>query len=399
MFLDSLVRKNKKFVETVIKLHQAKKIPANSYVLDLDTIHDNATLIIKEASKYGMKVFAMTKQLGRNGALIETLIDAGIDSCVAVDMAGARPSYMSGFKIGHIGHLVQVPSAEALAAAKMAPEYWTVFSKEKAIEASLASVEVSREQKILVRVCEDSNTFYKGHGGGIAVDDLPDMVEFINELDQLKFVGITTFPALLFDNDKGEVLPTDNLATLKKCQRILSDMGIDNIEINAPGTTSSEVIKILADAGATQIEPGHGLTGTTPLHCVKDLPEQPAVLYLSEVSHEFEGRQYCFGGGLYIDPVFPKYDVKVLVGSDSETAFAQKVSCEIPPSNAIDYYGMLKPEKNMNIKQGDTVIFGFRVQAFVTRGYVVPVKGIQSGNPEIKGVWNIEGRRIGWPEW
>ena len=42
---------------------------------------------------------------------------------------------------------------------------------------------------------------------------------------------------------------------------------------------------MLAAAGATQIEPGHGLTGTTPLHAVEDLPETPAVVYLSEVSH------------------------------------------------------------------------------------------------------------------
>ena len=31
------------------------------------------------------------------------------------------------------------------------------------------------------------------------------------------------------------------------------------------------------------------------------------------------GRAYCFGGGLYIDPVFPDYDVKALVGPDPTT--------------------------------------------------------------------------------
>ena len=41
----------------------------------------------------------------------------------------------------------------------------------------------------------------------------------------------------------------------------------------------------LAAGGATQLEPGHGLTGTTPLHARTALPERPAMLYLTEVSH------------------------------------------------------------------------------------------------------------------
>ena len=46
---------------------------------------------------------------------------------------------------------------------------------------------------------------------------------------------------------------------------------MSNIVINAPGTTSSTVLNLVA--GATPIEPRHGLTGTAPLHAVKELPE------------------------------------------------------------------------------------------------------------------------------
>ena len=74
----------------------------------------------------------------------------------------------------------------------------------------------------------------------------------------------------------------------------------------------------LAEAGATQVEPGHGLTGTTPLHAVEDLPELPAVVYVSEVSHLHGGEAYCFGGGLYIDPVFPDYPVKAIVSREPD---------------------------------------------------------------------------------
>ena len=97
----------------------------------------------------------------------------------------------------------------------------------------------------------------------------------------------------------------------------------------------------LADAGATQVEPGHGLTGTTPLHAVEDLPELPAVVYVSEVSHLHGGDAYCFGGGLYIDPVFPDYAVKAIVSREPTAASAALRTVEIPPPAAIDYYGMI----------------------------------------------------------
>ena len=35
--------------------------------------------------------------------------------------------------------------------------------------------------------------------------------------------------------------------------------------------------------GGHQGEPGHALTGTTPLHAVLDLPEIPALVYVSEI--------------------------------------------------------------------------------------------------------------------
>ena len=102
----------------------------------------------------------------------------------------------------------------------------------------------------------------------------------------------------------------------------LARAGRHDIEVNAPGTTSSVLLQALAEAGATQCEPGNGLHGTTALHVMEDLPELPAVLYLTEVSHLHGGKAYCFGGGFYIDPIFPDYEVKALVGSEPVTASA-----------------------------------------------------------------------------
>ena len=107
-----------------------------------------------------------------------------------------------------------------------------------------------------------------------------------------------------------------NFSTLRRAAEALAKAGRTSIEINAPGTTSSEILPMLAEAGATQVEPGHGLTGTTPLHAVEDLPELPAVVYVTEVSHLFGGEAFCFGGGLYVDPVFPDYPMKAVVSRE-----------------------------------------------------------------------------------
>jgi predicted amino acid racemase len=163
--------------------------------------------------------------------------------------------------------------------------------------------------------------------------------------------------------------------------------------VNAPGTTSTDVLRTLADAGATQVEPGHGLTGTTPLHAVRDLPEVPAMLYLTEVSHHYGSRAYVFGGGLYIDPVFEPYQVRALVGGSADEILARPpVAAELPPPSAIDYYGQLDASEG-TIATGDTVIFGFRAQAFFTRAFVVPLSGVSRGQAAVEGVWTTDGRR------
>ncbi|MCY4348031.1 MAG: YhfX family PLP-dependent enzyme, partial [Aestuariivita sp.] len=201
----------------------------------------------------------------------------------------------------------------------------------------------------------------------------------------------------LFDQETRQVKPTHNLSTLNKAAEVLAQAGRSNIQINAPGTTSSAVLSALADAGATQVEPGNGLHGTTPLHAVEDLPEDPAVLYLSEVSHHYSGKAYCFGGGLYIDPVFPKYQVRALVSSSPTVQPRALRNVEIPDYSAIDYYAMIDADGKAAPAPGDTVVFGFRGQAFVTRAMVVGIRGVESGNPEVTTIENGFGDPVSWP--
>jgi predicted amino acid racemase len=387
MFLQSLLRRNRAFVDAAVELHRAGALPANSYVLDLDAVRHNAGLLRAEADRLGLELFAMTKQVGRNPAFLAALRDAGVDSCVAVDMACARVVHREGLAVGHIGHLVQIPAAEAGAAAAVRPANWTVFSEAKAREAAAAAGAIGREQDLLARIHAPQDTFYSGHEGGFAADDVQRVAELLDGLDGARFAGITTFPALLYDAAAQRVSPTPNLSTLARAAAALGT----GVRVNAPGTTSVEVLSVLAEHGATQVEPGHALTGTTPLHAVRELPELPAALYLSEVSHHHAGRAYFFGGGTYVDPEFPAYQVQALVGDEL-------VDAELPPPAAIDYYGQLLPSGGAAVPTaGETVVLGFRIQAFVTRAYVTAIDGVSTGAPRLAGIWTATGDPASWP--
>lgn len=399
MFLDVLMRRNPQFIEAAMALHQQGYIPPNSYVLDLDIVEKNARTFSETASRLGLKTFAMTKQVARHSGFCAAIMRGGINRSVAVDMDCAIACHRAGLKTGHLGHLVQVPRGDAnFAAAELKPDYWTVFSQEKAQEAAQAARKAGRIQNLLARIQMDNDTFYRGHEGGFSATEICEVADQLDALDGAKFAGVTTFPALLFDLATRKVKTTPNLATLSRASEALAAVGRSDIEVNAPGTNSAIMLEALANAGATQCEPGNALHGTTPLHAVEDLPEEPAVLYLSEVSHHHAGNAFCYGGGLYIDPVFPKYDVQALVSSEPTSSRDALASVEIPDYSAIDYYGVIDATGQVKPNAGDTVIFGFRGQAFVTRANVVGVSGVASGKPVVTTIENIFGQAIDWPE-
>ncbi|TJW65440.1 MAG: YhfX family PLP-dependent enzyme [Mesorhizobium sp.] len=398
MFLDVLRRRNPAFVEAAIGLHQQGKLPANAYVLDLDTVERNAMVLKQEADRLGLKIFAMTKQVGRSSSFCKAVMRGGIERAVAVDMACARATHKAGMKLGHLGHLQQIAKFEADAAARtFKPDYWTVFNDTKAEEAGKGAKAAGYVQNLLARIAAEGDIFYRGHEGGFDAGEIVAVADRLDAVPGGRFAGITTFPALLFDHAARKVLPTPNLATLSKAAEALAKAGRKGVEINAPGTTSSVMLAALAEAGATQCEPGNGLHGTTALHVMEDLPELPAVLYLTEVSHLSGGKAYCFGGGFYIDPIFPDYDVKAIVSAEPTTAASALRSVEVPPPSAIDYYAMIDAAGANAPRPGDSAVFGFRGQAFVTRAYVVGVSGVSKGKPVVETIENGFGEPYAWP--
>ena len=393
MFLNLLRRRNPNFLETVAALHCEGRLPANTYAIDLDVVGRNATAFVAETSRLGLTPFAMTKQIGRNPDVSKVLVESGITHAVGVDLQCSIAAASGGLKIGHLGHLVQIPRHEADIAAALEPLFWTVFNEAKAKEAGAAALRRGRVQDVLLRVVQDGDRFYAGHEGGFPLEGIVAAADLIDAIPGVRFAGITTFPATLFDRDSQTVGATPNRSTLTAALGLLAAAGRTGIQVNAPGTTSISVLEALAQAGATQVEPGHGLTGTTPAHAVSDLIEEPAIAYVSEVSHLWNDRAYVFGGGLYVDPVLGGVETSAMVVAPgaADVAGIEPLPVEMPAPQAIDYYATIPLRGRTDIAVGDTVLFGFRPQVFVTRALTAAISGVSTGTPRVEGIWAADG--------
>jgi predicted amino acid racemase len=393
VFLSNLIEQNPTFAAAVIDLHQAGDLPPDCYVIDIDTMAANSELICTEAHRHGLEVIAMTKQFGRHPAALETLRRTGVDSFVAVDMTCARAIHRAGQPLGHIGHLVQVPTHLADEAVAMRPQNWTVMSTDKAEQAASAAAAAGTEQALLARIFGASDVVVDSHAGGFDAADLLATAESIDALDGGAFAGVTSYPALIFDRDEHVVVSTPNLVTLEHARKELETAGWRDVRVNAPGETSTKVVSTLASAGVTQIEPGHGFTATGAYHAFADLPERPAMVYLSEVSHIDGDTSFCFGGGLYLCVGSVDYTPTAIVGSTFDEAIAHRVDATLSQQHQeIDFYGRLAAPESGQLRVGDSVVFCFRAQAFYTRSLVAAVAGVHAGTPTITGICTVDGR-------
>ena len=102
------------------------------------------------------------------------------------------------------------------------------------------------------------------------------------------------------------------------------------LPLNAPGYGNSPYGCLSSYAGNPLLISPQRLfeAGLLPDDALNDLPELPAVVHVTEVSHLHGGKALCFGGGLYIDPVFPDYDIKAIVSRTPETGKSALMSVE-----------------------------------------------------------------------
>ena len=164
-------------------------------------------------------------------------------------------------------------------------------------------------------------------------------------------------------------------------------------------------MKLLADNGVTHVEPGSALTGSNTYHLFTDKePESPAMVYVTEISHFWEDKAYVFGEGFFIDDppvsISSGFQHYAFCGSEPDNILDKKLRFSgigARPGSGfakIDYHGLMDTE-GQEAHVGDSVIFGFRGQLFMTRAYSAVVEGLSSGSPRLVGVWDWAGHRVG----
>ncbi|MGU5253158.1 YhfX family PLP-dependent enzyme, partial [Escherichia coli] len=109
MFVEALKRQNPALISAALSLWQKGKIAPDSWVIDVDQILKNGKRLIETARLYGIELYLMTKQFGRNPWLAEKLLPLGYSGIVAVDYKEARVMRRAGLPVAHQGHLVQIP--------------------------------------------------------------------------------------------------------------------------------------------------------------------------------------------------------------------------------------------------------------------------------------------------
>ena len=386
MFVEALKRQNPALISAALSLWQQGKIAPDSWVIDVDQVLENGKRLIETARLYGIELYLMTKQFGRNPWLAEKLLALGYSGIVAVDYKEARVMRRAGLSVAHQGHLVQIPCHQVADAVAQGTDVITVFTLDKAREVSAAAVKAGRVQSVLLKVYSDDDFLYPGQESGFVQHSLHEVVAEIKKLPGLHLAGLTHFPCLLWDEAAGKVLPTPNLHTLIQARDQLAKSGIALEQLNAPSATSCTSLPLLAEYGVTHAEPGHALTGTIPANQQGDQPERIAMLWLSEISHHFRGDSYCYGGGYY-----RRGHAQHALVFTPENQKITETNLKTVDDSSIDYTLPLAGEYPVS----SAVVLCFRTQIFVTRSDVVLVSGIHRGEPEIVGRYDSLGNSLG----
>lgn len=386
MFVEQTRKRNRELVDAAFYFHQSGQLLPDSYLIDVDAFCENGKKILAEAKKHDFRMYFMLKQVGRNPYLAKKLIELGYDGAVTVDFKEALTMLEHEIPIGNVGHLVQVPTAIMEKIVAYAPEVMTVYSLDKVYAIDRAAGRLGKKQGILLRVFGENDMIYSGQTAGFTLDEMKEAVLEIKEnCPNIVIAGVTSFPCYLYKEEIGEIAATENLHTLLAAKERLEELGYHDLIINTPSATCVKTVDMMVRLGGNCGEPGHGLTGTTPLHAVSDQPEIPAMVYVSEISHNFLGKAYCYGGGHYRR----SHMSHALVGKDERTA--RMLTVLAPSDESIDYHFGLSEQCEV----GETVVMAFRSQIFVTRSDVVLVEGISSGRPKIVGVYDSQGRKKG----
>ena len=236
----------------------------------------------------------------------------------------------------------------------------------------------------MLKVYKEGDMLYSGQYSGFYLDKLEETVMELKKYKNIKIDGLTHFPCFLYDEKIGDIQATPNLSTIMEAKKILKKIGVEVSQLNTPSSTCVNSMEKIAKYGGTHGEPGHGLSGTTPYHNHSSASELPAIVYVSEVSHNFKDRGYIYGGGHYRR----SYMKNVILGNSESGIRLEKMI--MPSPEAIDYYFEMEKEGIV----GETAIMAFRTQIFVTRSDIALVEGISIGAPKLVGLYDSLGREL-----
>lgn len=383
MFLEMVKKRNPELIDYAVSLHQQGIILPDTYVIDLDKIKENVAKMAKKAESLNVELYFMTKQIGRNPEIARTIIDAGIKKAVVVDFREAEMMMKHNIPIGNVGHLVQIPTHFIKKVLNYGVDYITVYSMEKLRQVNAVAKELNIKQKIMLRVIDDEDALYPGQYGGFQLDELKDNMDVMKSFDHCEIAGLTSFPCILYDKELKKFKLTHNVETLKTSKQLMKDNDFTIVDMNVPSATSIETLPLFEEMQGTQGEPGHALSGTSPMHAEVELEEKPAYVYVSEISHNSRDSAFIFGGGYYA-----RGNLENVMIDDDGKRIQSKVKPF--PSDNIDYY--LEIEGKQAI--GATAIMAARTQIFVTRSQVALVKGLNEHKPELVGLYTSQGREI-----
>ena len=385
MFLDRLVATNPALADLALSWEADGTILPDTYVLDLDMIARNASLMKDAADASGISLYFMLKQLGRNPVVGRRLAELGLAGAVCVDFREALVMAEAGVPLGNVGHLVQTPHAALSRILAARPDIMTVYSVEKAAEIGAEAERQGFVQPIMLRVLGPADTLYSGQYGGFELAELGRVVDELERIGGVRIAGVCSFPCLLFSDKTGELEPQPNAQTVREAVALLEARGYENLQLNMPSASCVHSVPVVAGLGGTHMEPGHGLSGTTPYHAAHPgEPEGVAYAYVSEVSHNLGERSYCYGGGHYRRGHLQG----ALVGRSVEGAV--RVGVTPPTDESIDYHF----ELSQPLRVSEPVLTCFRTQLFVTRSEVAVVSGLSEGRPKLEGIFDTQGHQL-----
>jgi predicted amino acid racemase len=410
-FLEKVRKVNPNLIRAAAALHQSGMIPAETYVLDLDAISANSELLREVSRRNDIDVYFCLKQIARNPLAGQAVMNAGLKKAMAMTVEGAKSLDRHGIPVGHVGHMGQLPQSDIrYVLEKIRPEVVTVFSVEKAREISKVASKLKIKQNLLLKIVtnpyQEAEYLTRGTAAGFTEAEAIRAAKVINELDGVAIVGGTTYSALEFSLLTKEHFVSENFRTLvRTARRLEKEAGVDVQQINAPGESSVETAEMLAKNGATHMEPGHSLTGTLPYNAiVEDTPEIPGLVFVSEISHFYQGYPLAYGesymttstiGSLRSESM-GEY-VNACVGSDPDQLFnnmmpARPQSYQHHDTTWYMYAALLPGQENAKVKVSDTVVMSFRPQIYRTSSARVAVlSGVRRGKPKLLGLFDRSG--------